>query len=183
MTTTIGDAPNTPDIPDPPSDSAARRPARKAGRSAQPAHSEFAHRSWPAEPGRLPGIRSAVRSWLRAVGLSDQAQQDVLLAVNEAATNAVEHAYPSDASGDTVDITFWTEPDHLWIQIDDHGHWKTPATGPTGRGLGIPMMQRLVDSIMIKYGERGTSVLVGHALPGEARELPAERATPISLSL
>jgi anti-sigma regulatory factor (Ser/Thr protein kinase) len=43
--------------------------------------------SIPASPSRLAGLRQAVRAHLR--GVSDEVTDDVVLAVNEVATNAV----------------------------------------------------------------------------------------------
>ena len=45
--------------------------------------------SVPASPSRLAGLRRAVRADLR--GVSDEVADDVVLALNEAATNAVLH--------------------------------------------------------------------------------------------
>jgi anti-sigma regulatory factor (Ser/Thr protein kinase) len=36
------------------------------------------------------------------------AQDDLVFAVGEAATNSVEHAYRPARAGDTVELTFWT---------------------------------------------------------------------------
>jgi serine/threonine-protein kinase RsbW len=146
-----------------------------------PLHAEFACRSWPAEPHQLTRIRSAVRDWLRPLRLTDGAQQDLLLAVNEAATNAVEHAYRPVSEDDVVELVFWTDAHRVWIEIVDHGGWQAPATRPNGRGLGIPLMQRLVDSVLIHFDARGTRVLLGHPLPGRARDLPGEPGRPVPL--
>ncbi|MCA1708845.1 MAG: SpoIIE family protein phosphatase, partial [Actinobacteria bacterium] len=47
----------------------------------------------PALPWALRDIRVAVRRWLSAVGAAPRTVADLLIAVGEAATNAVEHAY------------------------------------------------------------------------------------------
>lgn len=143
--------------------------------------SEFVHRRWPAEPDRLVTIRAEVRLWLASLRLTDAAREDLLCAVSEAASNSIEHAYPAAAAANLVELTFWTEADRVWIEIVDRGRWRSPPTGRTGRGLGIAMMQRLVDSVLIRYDERGTRVLLGHPLPGDARELPVDQRGPTSL--
>ena len=149
-------------------------------------HSEFAHRSWPADVRQLPAIREDVRGWLRPLELTEGARQDLVLAVSEAASNALAHAYPepSDAASigrDTVEMTYWIDDGRVWIEIVDQGAWVTPKDSADGHGLGIPMMQRLVDSVMIQYGARGTSVLMSHPLPGEAREVPDYPGHPARL--
>jgi anti-sigma regulatory factor (Ser/Thr protein kinase) len=147
-------------------------------------HSEFAHRSWPADVHQLPAIREDVRGWLKPLELTEGARQDLVLAVSEAASNALAHAYPepSGPSGrDTVEMTYWIDDGRVWIEIVDRGAWKTPKDSADGHGLGIPMMQRLVDSVMIHYGARGTSVLMSHPLPGEARAVPDYPGHPVRL--
>lgn len=142
--------------------------------------SEFGHRVWPAHPRQLAPIRTEVRRWLEPLTLSGDAEQDLVLAVSEAASNAVEHAYPTDVpaggprepDGPTVELSFWTEEAAVLIEVRDHGRWRPPTPGPTDRGMGIMIMQRLVGSVMISYDDRGTRVLLRHPLPGAARRLP-----------
>ncbi|HEY1970383.1 MAG TPA: ATP-binding protein [Pseudonocardia sp.] len=142
---------------------------------------EFAHKSWPAGPQHLPGMRGEVRRWLMPLSLSDEARYDLLVAVSEAVTNAIEHAYPLEAENKTVELSFWTEPRMVNLEIVDHGRWRTPAALPQGRGLGIPLMQRLVESVAIHFDSRGTRVLLTHPLPGKARERPPGCDQPTSL--
>jgi serine/threonine-protein kinase RsbW len=123
---------------------------------------EFVHRVWPAYPAQLAPIRAEVRRWLDALGLTDDVAEDVLLAVNEATSNVSDHAYRSTADGRTIELTFWVEAHSFSIEIVDHGTWKEPARGPTGRGRGIEMMNRLVEFVLIRYDARGTRVLLRH---------------------
>ena len=95
---------------------------------------EFAYRSWPAEAGELAPIRAEIRRWLAPLVLPGDAVDDVVRAVNEAARNCVEHAYPAATTNGSVELTFWTEPRSVCIEIVDHGAWRTPANQPTGRG-------------------------------------------------
>jgi two-component sensor histidine kinase len=44
---------------------------------------------------------------LAHLDLADDVEQDVVLAVNEAASNAMEHAYACTSAGDIVEIIFW----------------------------------------------------------------------------
>jgi histidine kinase-like protein len=54
---------------------------------------EYAHRSWPAEPTALGPIRREVERWLAGVDVAGDAWADLVLAVYEAASNVVDHAY------------------------------------------------------------------------------------------
>ena len=88
-----------------------------------------------------------------------------MLAVDEAAANAVLHAYGPDESG-VVELTLWTEhgPDEadatLSIEIVDHGHWRPPGEPHVGGGRGIPLMSNVVESVLIHYDDRGSRVLL-----------------------
>ena len=67
------------------------------------------HRTWPAHPRHLTALRAEVRHWLAPLALLGTAEIDLVLAVNEAASNCVEHAYTPATADDTVELTFWTE--------------------------------------------------------------------------
>ena len=127
---------------------------------------EFVHLTWPANPHQLASIRTQVRSWLAPLDLTEESEQDLVLAVNEAASNSVEHAYLPPTPGDTVELIFWTEAHAVCLEIVDHGAWRVSSGRSTVRGRGIEMMERLLTSVLIHYDARGTRVLLRHPLPG-----------------
>ncbi len=135
-----------------------------------PAHIEFLHRSWPADPEQLSVIRHELAGWLAPLQLTDNETADVVLAVDEAAANAVRHAYGNDESG-VVELTLWTEagtetePPTLSIEVVDHGHWQPPAETPTDGGRGIPLMNHMSESVLIHFDSRGSRVLLRHRIP------------------
>lgn len=129
---------------------------------------EFVHRTWPARPRQLAPLRAEVRRWLASLGLPGQAEDDLVLAVSEAASNCVEHAYSPATADDIVELTFWTEPHAVCIQIIDHGEWRIPSHQPTRRGRGIAIMQQLIAFVLIRHDTRGTRVFLRHPLPGDA---------------
>jgi anti-sigma regulatory factor (Ser/Thr protein kinase) len=134
------------------------------------------HRTWPAHPRQLSALRAEVRRWLAPLALLGDAEIDLVLAVNEAASNCVEHAYRPATADDTVELTFWTEARSVCVEIVDHGVWRPPSGQPTGRGRGIEIMQRLIPVVLIHYDRRGTRVLLSHPLPGPVARIPAEPA-------
>jgi serine/threonine-protein kinase RsbW len=131
-----------------------------------PGRVEFVHRSWPADPAQLSVIRRELSSWLAPLALSDDETADVVLAVDEAAANAVRHAYGPGTSG-VVELTLWTEPGTLCVEVVDHGNWRPPAT-PTPRGeggdsgRGMTLMSSMADAVLIHYDARGSRVLLRH---------------------
>ena len=52
--------------------------------------SEFVHRSWPAYARHLAALRAEVRRWLAPLALPGDAEDDLLLAVNEAVSNCID---------------------------------------------------------------------------------------------
>lgn len=135
-----------------------------------PDHVEYAHRSWSADPEELSTIRRVMRGWLAPFALDNEEVADLVMAVDEAATNAVEHAYEAGEAG-SVDLMLWTEPSVLCIEVIDHGAWKPPAATMSFGGRGMQVMRSVVDSVMIHYDDRGTRVSLRRALPSHA--LPA----------
>lgn len=130
---------------------------------------EFVHRSWRAEPGQLGTIRRELRTWIESLGLGDDEITDVVLAVDEAAANVVQHAYdPGDAG--SVELTLWTERDALCIEVVDHGSWQ----GADEPGRGIEIMHSMVGAVLIHVDERGSRVLLRHPLPDDGRRPAVE---------
>jgi serine/threonine-protein kinase RsbW len=131
---------------------------------------EFVHRSWPADPNQLTVIRHELARWLVPLRLTEEETADVVLAVDEAAANAVLHAYGPDESG-AVELTLWTEPGpgrndaSLFIEVVDHGHWRPPEAPTVGGGRGIGLMNKVVESVLIHYDDRGSRVLLRSKLP------------------
>ena len=94
---------------------------------------------------------------------------DLRLAVSEACTNAIE-AQRAAAVADPVLVRVWEDDERLDVSVEDHGHGfdpnrlltHPPVTDPDRlnfeRGLGIPLMRRLVDQVEISSSARGTAV-------------------------
>ena len=142
------------------------RATRGSGPGWGPSSVTFARRTWLADAGQLASIRSEVRRWLGSMGVSESVASDVVFAVSEAASNAVEHAYRQPSPDDIVELTFWTEGAAICVEIVDHGLWRPPESSElSGRGRGIVMMHELMDSVLISYDGRGTRVLLRHVLP------------------
>jgi serine/threonine-protein kinase RsbW len=126
---------------------------------------EYASRSWTADARHLAPMRTQVRGWLAPLVLPGDAEDDIVLAVSEAASNCVEHAYTPNTTNGTVELTFWTEAPRLCLEIVDHGTWRPPTDQPTHRGRGIEMMRRVMTTVLIHYDRRGTRVFLSYPLP------------------
>ena len=91
---------------------------------------EFAHRSWHAHPGQLAPLRAEVRRWLAPFALTEDTEDDLVLAVSEAASNSIEHAYTPPTADDTVELTFWTEPHAICVTSWTTASGAPPPTNP-----------------------------------------------------
>ncbi len=114
----------------------------------------------PAKPEYITLGRLALTgiSRLRAEPLSQEVLGDLKLALTEACTNSVRHAY---AGGEgVVEIVYELHPDRLVVEVVDEGEGFDPPSetlAPAGDelsegGLGIALIQALADEFEI--GER-----------------------------
>jgi anti-sigma regulatory factor (Ser/Thr protein kinase) len=125
------------------------------------------HGRWRAEPHELLAMRKTLRGWLTDFGIDADAEHTLVTAVNEAATNAVEHAYRprvTPVDGQTFEVALEVQTGWLCLEISDRGVWRVPSAVAEGRGLGIPLMHQLVGSVTIDRDDRGTRVVLRHRL-------------------
>ena len=78
----------------------------------------------------------------------------VALAVSEAVTNAVLHAYVGRLPGD-IDITVCPEDDQLVVSVTDGGSGMMPRLDSPGAGLGLALIATLADSMTTTRPDRG----------------------------
>jgi anti-sigma regulatory factor (Ser/Thr protein kinase) len=105
----------------------------------------------------LAEVRRRLAVWLEPIGVSDTGIADIVLVVNEACTNCIEHAYRGiDAGPILVDANH----DHGQIVVDiaDHGVWQTPPTLPSTRGRGLPIMRAVSAGVNVNSSPEGTTV-------------------------
>jgi anti-sigma regulatory factor (Ser/Thr protein kinase) len=78
-----------------------------------------------------------VRRWPAPHELTEETRRELVPAVDEAVSNAIEHAYaPSPSAGDTVDVTLLTEDAAICVEIVDRGQWwrRLPRSSPDAAG-------------------------------------------------
>ncbi|MGH3897192.1 MAG: ATP-binding SpoIIE family protein phosphatase [Pseudonocardiaceae bacterium] len=118
----------------------------------------------PALPWALRDIRVAVRRWLSAVGAAPRVIADLLVAIGEACTNAVEHAYGTD--GGTVTVHMELQLPDVLATVRDTGRWRPPHDEDRGRGMLF--MQTCSDDLRIDHGLTGTDVVIRRRLAEQA---------------
>jgi anti-sigma regulatory factor (Ser/Thr protein kinase) len=106
----------------------------------------------PASSQTLRSLRRSLRTWLQAAGADPDEVYDLTLAANEAAANAVEHAYGPVQAHYEVDAT--VEAGVVQIEVRDFGRWRPSRDSDRGRGL--PLMEGLTDELTVERREDGT---------------------------
>jgi len=107
------------------------------------------------EPQALAPMRAELRSWLQGAGASDEEVFDILVAVNEACSNAVEHPLGVEKASVTLEAEMTNG--EVSILIRDKGSWRPP--GPPGeRGRGFEFMQALMENVDVTRSDTGTVV-------------------------
>ena len=85
----------------------------------------------------------------------------VELAVSEAVSNAVLHAY-RESGGATAQprlgVRLTEDAEGIWIVVSDDGVGMSPRDDSPGLGIGLSLMARLSDQLLIVQGEVGTRV-------------------------
>jgi anti-sigma regulatory factor (Ser/Thr protein kinase) len=124
----------------------------------------YVYIAMPALAQELSAVRARLRRWSQAVQLAAEQAEDLVLAVDEALANTIEHAYSRHDSrpGAVTVFAGRLQPDpKVYVVVSDAGHWRLP-TVPTGvRGRGVSMMKALADHFDLHHNENGTTVLLG----------------------
>jgi PAS domain S-box-containing protein len=106
---------------------------------------------------RLTDVRRRLAEWLRSQSVPDSLAADIVLVVNEACSNSVEHGYRGREPG-TMRIEAAIDDRHVTVQVADSGSWKTPPADPGMRGRGLLLMRALSDRVELDGTAEGTTV-------------------------
>jgi anti-sigma regulatory factor (Ser/Thr protein kinase) len=157
---------------------------RRSTDPAFPAPSRHALRlQLPSDPIAPSVARHRVRHWLTGSCWPPGQQEDIVLAVSEAVSNAIEHAYRDDQFPAVVDISGEVEAvpgdqRRVIVIVRDHGRWRPPPIDHENRRRGIPLMRACVDTVTIGQPEdngAGTSIVLrSRAVPSLLRAFGAE---------
>jgi serine/threonine-protein kinase RsbW len=130
----------------------------------------------PKEPGdrvdemdftvdHLPGVRRFVAAHARECGLDEDSVGDLVIAVNEIATNGVRHGSPK------AQLHMWTAGNRVIAEVRDEGRWipssagEEPPSSEAEGGMGLWVTRQICSAVHITPGERGTVVRLEMPLP------------------
>jgi serine/threonine-protein kinase RsbW/stage II sporulation protein AB (anti-sigma F factor) len=126
------------------------------------------HAEWElsAAPPSVGAIRNGVRGFARAHGASDALLIDLALAVTEAVTNSVVHAFIDREPG-FVRAHIQAGADELVVVVTDNGRGMQPRADSPGLGLGLPTIASLTTAMdMHTAPGGGTVITMTFAAPG-----------------
>jgi serine/threonine-protein kinase RsbW len=125
--------------------------------------------SFPGRFESLPRISEFVSHAARSAGLSDKAIYAVQLAVDEACSNIIDHAYGGEDRG-SMECSVVVDDQGLTVILRDSGNPFDPQNVPNPqvnvplenlkqRGVGVYLMRMMVDEIHYEFSPEGGNIL------------------------
>ena len=128
----------------------------------------------PARPENVAVARHAIGGFADVLDVPDQTLADVKLAVTEACTNVVVHAYPGGEGPITLRAT--VVDGMLRVVVSDEGRGILPRADSPGLGLGLPLIATLAESLELGTGDNAeTEVRMSFRLGAGALDDSAAR--------
>ena len=106
------------------------------------------NQSYPAVAEAVPLARRALTEVAAAAGAGGERLEEIRLAVSEALTNAVVHAYRGNEPGQ-FQVTAAVVSGELWILISDDGRGLHAWNDSRGLGIGLSLISGLSDDFAI----------------------------------
>jgi anti-sigma regulatory factor (Ser/Thr protein kinase) len=115
--------------------------------------------------GDLAALRIRLTSWARLEGLDAERTGELVLAVDEIATNSIRHG------GGSGQLRIWRAHDSLICEIRDGGEMRDPLLGRSrpgseavcGRGMWI--VNQLCDLVQVRSSQAGSQIRLHKRLP------------------
>ena len=161
----------------------ASRSRRPSTRARQPPRPPLLVISVPSQTTFLGLIREVTQKLAETAGFESATAGKLALAVDEAATNVIEHAYRG-APDRKLELRYEDRPREFRVDVVDDGAMVDPRRVPrvdlerfvserrTG-GLGMHLMERIMDSVTFKRSARKnvcTLVKLKPPIPAEPPE-------------
>jgi serine/threonine-protein kinase RsbW len=115
----------------------------------------------PAKAEYIMLVRLALSGLSHFRRFSDETLGDLKLAVTEACSNSVRHAYRDGREG-SVEVVYELHPDRLVVEVCDDGEGFALAERPSASeqmldegGLGIAIIRELADELELGSGANG----------------------------
>ncbi len=106
----------------------------------------------PARATNIAVVRHAFGALGEAFALDQEILFNIRLAVTEACTNVVVHAYPDEHEG-LLEVAATLQADKLEVVVRDEGPGIGPRPDSPGLGLGLPLIASLTESVQLGRDE------------------------------
>jgi serine/threonine-protein kinase RsbW len=103
--------------------------------------------AWPAVHQTVSVARAAVGEYVRRTGTGAARLDDIRLAVSEAVTNVVVHAYIEAATPGEVRVRLLVADDDVVLVVEDDGRGMLPRSDSPGSGMGLPLITAVADGM------------------------------------
>ena len=128
---------------------------------------------------QVANVRHAVLESAKAHGIGPASRDDIALAVSEACTNVVMHAYRDAAAPGPLAVDAYHDNGEFFVVVCDEGTGMRPRTDSPGLGLGLGLIGRLAQRLEISsHDPVGAKITMIFAAPPNAppRERTATRS-------
>lgn len=100
----------------------------------------------PARAENVAVVRHAFGGLAEVIEVDEQTLSDIKLAITEACTNVVVHAYDDGEIG-TLEVDASLDEGRLSVVIRDRGRGIVPRPDSPGLGLGLPLIASLAETL------------------------------------
>jgi serine/threonine-protein kinase RsbW len=121
----------------------------------------------PALPANVALVRQALAGLTDELGVDPARAADMKIALTEACTNVVVHAYGEESG--PLEVTMAVEHGRLVLGVRDRGGGLHPLPGReegAPLGFGLALIASLSDELGLVGGQHGTEVRIAFALAG-----------------
>jgi serine/threonine-protein kinase RsbW len=120
---------------------------------------------YPASAENIRRARQQTAEWLGRLDVPEECVDDIRLAVSEAVSNVVLHAYRDGEADGGFELELRAAQDAIEVIVRDEGCGPQPHLASPGAGLGIPLIAALSSSLQIRNRSSGTEVHMTFTLP------------------
>jgi serine/threonine-protein kinase RsbW len=117
------------------------------------------HETFPAVPESVSRARRAVGDFALRRGVAADVLPKVALAVSEACTNVVLHAYRDERETGDLEVRAEIVEEHLRVVVADAGVGLTPHLDSPGLGLGLPIISQTAAVFEVRTSRAGGTEL------------------------
>lgn len=122
-------------------------------------------RTYLATKPAIVQARRQLTHWLRSTGADELMVGDIAVAVSEACTNSVVHAYRDHPTAGGGPLPLFRVAarrlgEAVAITVADNGSGMQPRPDSPGAGLGLPLIATLSDHVDVRTGADGTGSVV-----------------------